>query len=63
MTASQTTEKEIQFAKAPLMNRLRRATDTWKRNRNSFWTLLDTGRKSATRFAEIDKKTFGELKM
>ena len=58
---SQTTEKGSQFAKA-LMNRLRRATDTWKEETGIHFGLYGTPAESLCyRFAEIDKKRFGEI--
>ena len=58
---SQTTEKGSQFAKA-LMNRLRRATDTWKEETGIHFGLYGTPAESLCyRFAEIDKKRFGSI--
>ena len=57
---SQTTEKGSQFAKA-LMNRLRRATDTWKGEPESAGLYGTPAESLCYRFAEIDKKRFGEI--
>ncbi|MCI5938167.1 MAG: anaerobic ribonucleoside-triphosphate reductase [Eubacterium sp.] len=58
---SHTTEKGGVFAKA-VMNRLRRATDTWKEETGIHFGLYGTPAESLCyRFAEIDKKKFGEI--
>ena len=44
------------------MNRLRRATDTWKEETGIHFGLYGTPAESLCyRFAEIDKKRFGEI--
>lgn len=58
---SQTTEEGSKFAKA-LMNRLRRATDTWKEETGIHFGLYGTPAESLCyRFAEIDKERFGVI--
>ncbi len=59
---SHTTEKGSKFA-LKVMNRLRRATDTWKEETGLGFGLYGTPAESLCyRFAEIDKKRFGVIK-
>ncbi len=59
---SQTNPEGTEFAKR-LMNRLRSATDTWKEETGIGFGLYGTPAESLCyRFAEIDKKKFGEIK-
>ncbi len=59
---SQTEPGGIEFAKR-LMNRLRRAADTWKEETGIGFGLYGTPAESLCyRFAEIDKKRFGSIK-
>lgn len=58
---SQTTEEGSKFAKK-VMNRLRRATDTWKEETDIDFGLYGTPAESLCyRFAEIDKEKFGVI--
>ncbi|MDR1701091.1 MAG: anaerobic ribonucleoside-triphosphate reductase, partial [Lachnoclostridium sp.] len=58
---SQTSEAGSVFAKR-LMSRLRRAADTWKEETDIAFGLYGTPAESLCyRFAEIDKKRFGEI--
>ena len=58
---SHTTEKGSKFA-LKVMNRLRRATDTWKEETGLGFGLYGTPAESLCyRFAEIDKRRFGEI--
>jgi len=59
---SQTEPEGTEFAKR-LMNRLRRAADTWKEETGIGFGLYGTPAESLCyRFAEIDKKKFGSIK-
>ena len=59
---SHTDEKGLEFA-LRLMNRLREATDTWKRETGIGFGLYGTPAESLCyRFARIDKERFGEIK-
>lgn len=58
---TQTSEEGSKFAKR-LMNRLRRAADTWKEETDIAFGLYGTPAESLCyRFAEIDKKRFGSI--
>ncbi len=58
---SHTTEKGLEFA-LKVMNRLRKATDTWKENTNIGFALYGTPAESLCyRFAEIDRQRFGDI--
>ena len=58
---SHTTEKGLEFA-LKVMNRLREATDTWKKNTGIGFGLYGTPAESLCyRFARIDKERFGEI--
>lgn len=59
---SHTTPKGLEFA-LKIMNRLRNATDTWKKNTGIGFALYGTPAESLCyRFARIDKEKFGEIK-
>lgn len=59
---SHTTPKGLEFA-LKIMNRLRNATDTWKKNTGIGFALYGTPAESLCyRFARIDKERFGEIK-
>lgn len=58
---SHTDPKGTEFA-LKVMNRLRQATDTWKRNTGIGFALYGTPAESLCyRFAEIDRKKYGEI--
>ncbi|MCM1308430.1 MAG: anaerobic ribonucleoside-triphosphate reductase, partial [Butyrivibrio sp.] len=58
---SHTDPKGTEFA-LKIMNRLREATDTWKRNTGIGFALYGTPAESLCyRFAEIDRKKYGEI--
>ncbi|MDE6252320.1 MAG: anaerobic ribonucleoside-triphosphate reductase [Lachnospiraceae bacterium] len=59
---SHTTPKGLEFA-LKIMNRLRNATDTWKKNTGIGFALYGTPAESLCyRFARIDKEKYGEIK-
>lgn len=59
---SHTTPKGLEFA-LKVMNRLRDATDTWKKNTGIGFALYGTPAESLCyRFARIDKEKFGDIK-
>lgn len=58
---SHTTEKGLEFA-LKVMDRLRNATDTWKKNTGIAFGLYGTPAESLCyRFARIDKERFGDI--
>ncbi len=58
---SHTTEKGLEFA-LKVMNRLRNATDSWKKNTGIAFGLYGTPAESLCyRFARIDKERFGDI--
>ena len=62
MTGQSQTEPEGEAFAKKLMNRLRSATDTWKAETNIGFALYGTPAESLCyRFAEIDKKRFGDI--
>ena len=63
MTGQSHTEPEGKEFALKLMNRLRAATDAWKAETNIGFALYGTPAESLCyRFAEIDKKRFGDIK-